>query len=206
MAGEHLEQPDVVLVELVEPELRHDDHAHDAGAVAQRHRQQRLLDHGRARHLAAELAVGGVADQERLAGRRAPPGDAFADAGAKELEWNCRDLGGELASERDWHEHLAVHDEDPTVVVIDERPKLGCDLVADLAHVVEPVQLPAQTLQHLHVRDRANVARIDARMRPLDLALVVEDDPVLPARLRGHHRRFGACGQLAWVHRVLRPQ
>ena len=35
------------------------------------------------------------------------------------------------------------------------------------------------------------------------LLLVVEDDAVLALRLRGHHRRLGACSELARVHRVL---
>ena len=43
-------------------------------------------------------------------------------------------------------------------------------------------------------------------MRALDPVLVVEDDSILAAGLRGHHRRFRACGQLARVHRMLGPQ
>ncbi len=39
VAGQHLEQADVVLVELIEAELRDDDHADDASAVPQRHGQ-----------------------------------------------------------------------------------------------------------------------------------------------------------------------
>ena len=44
LAGEHLEQAHVVLVELVDAELRDDDRAGDARAVAQRHGRERLLE------------------------------------------------------------------------------------------------------------------------------------------------------------------
>ena len=68
VAREHLEHAQVVGVELVEPELGDDDDAVDARAELERHREQRLLDLGGARDLLAELAVGRVADEERLAG------------------------------------------------------------------------------------------------------------------------------------------
>ena len=97
----------------------------------------------------------------------------------------------------------AVDDEDATVVVIDQRAELGGDLVADLAHVVQPVQLPAQALQQLQVRDRAHVAGGHRRIGALGPVLLVEDDAVLAVRLRGHHRGLGARAQLAWVHGVL---
>jgi hypothetical protein len=44
LAGQHLEQPRVVLVELVEAELGDDDDPVHVGAVAERRRKQRLLD------------------------------------------------------------------------------------------------------------------------------------------------------------------
>ena len=57
------------------------------------------------------------------------------------------------------------------------------------------------------MRDRAHVAdrRLGRRVRTLERALVVEDDLVLAARLRRHHRRLGARDELARVHRMLRP-
>jgi len=64
VAGEDLEQANVVLVELVEPELRDDDHADDLRAVAQRHREKRFLDLGRPGDLGAELAVRCVVDEQ----------------------------------------------------------------------------------------------------------------------------------------------
>ena len=76
MPGQHLEQPQVVGVELVEPELRDHDHAGDARAVLERDGEERLLDLGRALDLLAELVVGGVVDEER----RARLGDAARDS------------------------------------------------------------------------------------------------------------------------------
>ena len=61
---QHLEQPQVVCVELVEPELRDHDHAGDARAVLERDREQRLLDLGGSLDLLAELVLGGVVDEE----------------------------------------------------------------------------------------------------------------------------------------------
>ena len=54
VAGQHLEQPQVVGVELVEAELRDDDHAGHARAVLERDGEERLLDLGRADDLLAE--------------------------------------------------------------------------------------------------------------------------------------------------------
>ena len=86
VAGEHLQQPHVVLVELVQPELRDDDHADDAASVAKRHREQRLLDRVGAFDQLPELAVRGVGDDDRLAELGAAAGDSFADALAEDVE------------------------------------------------------------------------------------------------------------------------
>ena len=119
VAREHLEQADVVLVELVEAQLRHDDHADDVRAVPEGHGNERFLDHGRALDAMAELAVGGVADEQRLAALGALPGHAAADLDAEQLEGQGARLGAERAAERDWHELVAVDDEHPAVVVVD---------------------------------------------------------------------------------------
>ena len=63
VAGEHLEQPQVALVELADAELRQEDDAGDAGAVAERHGDHRLVHLLRARDLDRELAVERVRDQ-----------------------------------------------------------------------------------------------------------------------------------------------
>src|SRR5207253_11156818 len=59
-------------------------------------------------------------------------------------------------------------DLDTAVVVVDEEPQLGRDRLADLAHVVEPVELARERLEHLQVRDRPCVAGALLRRRTLD--------------------------------------
>ena len=155
MAGQHLEQAQVVRVELVETELRHDDHADNGGPVAQRHRQQRLLDARRAGDPEADAAVRRVTGQERLARERHVARDTLADA---RLEHVHRRPGRrEVAPEGDRAQIVAVADEDATVVVVDQQPELVGDRRADLRDVVQPAQLRRDAVQHLQVRDRAEL-------------------------------------------------
>ena len=65
--GEHLEQTQLVLVELVEAELRDDDHADHRRPVEERDGEQRLLDLRRPSNLDAELGLRRIAREERLA-------------------------------------------------------------------------------------------------------------------------------------------
>ena len=58
----------------------------------------------------------------------------------------------------------------------------------------------------IFMRDRADVALVPRRVRALARRLVVEDDAILAVHLRGHHGRFCARRQLAWVHGVLRAE
>ena len=83
-------------------------------------------------------------------------GDALAELAGEHVHGGLRT--GERADERDRSDVLALDHEHAAVVVVDQRAELGGDHVADFAHVVEPVQLRAEALQHLHVRDRADVA------------------------------------------------
>jgi len=204
MAAEHLQQPLVVLVELLEAELRDHDHADHARAVTQRHGDQGLVDRLGAGDPERVLAVRGVADQQRLAGLGDPAGDALADLAREDVHARRRLAGREVAAEGDRNEVVPVDHEDAAVVVIDQRAQLRRDHVADLAHVVQPVQLAAQALEHLQVGDRAHVARPAAAVRAPGGLLVEEDDLVLAERLGRHHRRFGARHELAGIHRVLR--
>ena len=203
VAGEHLEQAQVVLVELVEAELRDDDGADHAGAVLERHGDDRLVDLGRALDLDRELALRRVREEQRLAGLDDAAGEALADAGPEDL--GCGSVRrGQLALEGDRSELLAVADEDAAVVVVDQLAQLVRDRHADLANVVQAVQLAGERLQHLQVRDRANVlAAAVVRCRALGRRFVEEDDLVLAPRLRGHHRGFGAGDQLARIRGVL---
>ena len=157
--AEHLEQPDVVLVELVDAELRDHDDADHARAVAERHRDQRLLDRVRAGDHHHVLALERVADELRLGRRGRAAGDAVAHLAAREVDLLAAPRD-QLAAERDRHELVALDHEDAAVVVIDQEPELVGDHTADLAHVVEPVELAGEALEHLEVGDRADVAHV----------------------------------------------
>ena len=199
MTGEHLEQAQVVLIELVEAELGDDDRADHARPVVKRHREQRFIDRFRARNRLRELALRGVARQNGLAGGHDVTRDAVADWNLEHIHRLAR-RRGEIPAERDRHDHVTVDDEHATVVVIDQRAQLVGDRHADLADIVQAVQLAREALQHLQVRDRADVAHLHAvRFRPLVRAVAEMDEMILAARLRGHHRRFRAGDQLAWV-------
>ena len=109
-----------------------------------------------------------------------------------------------LADERDRAQVVALAQHDATVVVVDQEAQLLGDRLADAMDVVEPVQLAGQRLQHLHLRDRAQVARRRRRVGTLRRrVVVVEHEAVLAVRLRRHHPGLGAHRELARVHRVL---
>src|SRR5205085_4776178 len=146
LAGEHLEQADVVLVELIEAELRDPDDADHARAEAQRDVDLRLLDHVRPRHLTRVLAVRRVRDEERLAGLGDAPGDPLADLAREDVHRRLLERR-EVAAEGDRDDVLAVDDEDAAVVVVDQRPELVRDHRPDVAHVDQPVELAAQALE-----------------------------------------------------------
>ena len=87
VAGEHLEQADVVLVELVEAELRDHDHADDARPVGQRHDDQRLLDQRPCRGCTranSQLAASPISSDSPVCGDAAR--DALADLAREDLE------------------------------------------------------------------------------------------------------------------------
>ena len=117
-----------------------------------------------------ELVVGGVPDQERLAGLCDPPRHAAADPRGQELDRSARLVREQIAAERDRHQILAVAEEHAAVVVVDELPELVRDREPDPRDVVQPRELPGEALEHLQVRDRAHVVapRVLLR-RPLEL-------------------------------------
>ena len=204
MACEHLEQPHVVLVELIDPELRDRDHADHARPVAKRHGDLRLLDHVGAGDHHRVLALQRVADEQGLRGLRDVARDALADAGAREVDAFAA-TGEQLAAEGDRDDVVALDHRDAAVVVIDQQPQLVGDHLADLADVVQPVELAAQALEHLQVRDRADVSAAGGlAVGPLARGLLEQHDLVLAARLGRHHRGLRAGDELARVHRVLR--
>ena len=204
VAREHLEEPEVVRVELVEPELRDDDHADHGRAVEERHGEEGLLDLVGARDPDADRAVRGVAREERLAGRRDVPRDAVADARREQV--HRRPGGGEIAAEGDRAQVVALADEHAAVVVVDQQAELVGDRRADRGDVVQPAELRRDAVEHLQVRDRAELGATVGRpvAGPLRAVLLEDDDLALPARLRGHHRHLGAGDQLARVGGVRR--
>src|SRR6266571_3352307 len=109
MTGEYLEQTDVVLVELVQPELRDDDDADHACAEGEGDDDLRLVDRIGPRQDSCELAVGGVPDQQRLPDLRDATRDSLADLAGENLHRLAR-LAGELPDERD-RDHVLVLDE-----------------------------------------------------------------------------------------------
>ena len=203
VARQHLEQPQVVGVELVQAELRDDDHADHAGAVLHRHGDDRLLDLRGPFNLERELAGRGVVEEQRLARLDHVPGEALADPGPEDVG-RRRARAGQLPLERNRLQLVAVADEDAAVVVIDQPAELVRDRHADLAHVGRAVELAGERLKHLQVRDRTDVLTVLVCLRPLGRGVVEEDDLALATRLRGHHRGLGTGDELARVRGVSR--
>ena len=76
----------------------------------------------------------------------------------------CSRVGSrQVAAEGERHQVVAVANEHAAVVVVDEEPELVRDREPDLRDVVEPRELPREALQHLQVRDRANVVAAGRR-------------------------------------------
>jgi hypothetical protein len=200
----HLEQPEVVRVELVEPELGDDDHAGHPGPVLERDREERLLDVRRTLDPLAELVIRRVTDEERGARLGDPARDPAADLGRQEQGGIGRRGSGEIAAKRERHEIVLVPEEHTAVVVVEELAELVRDREADLDDVVQTGELPGEALEHLQVRDRADVVAPDALLGgPLAVALVERDDEPVASRLGRHHRGLRAGDELARVRGVL---
>ena len=153
MAREDFEEPNVVLVELSDPELREDDDTVYTRAVPERHGDHRLLDVPGARDRHGELAVERVREQERLARLRHAARDALADLAAQALG-RLLAVFAEVAAERDRDQVVdALSDVDATGVVVEKAPELVNDELTDPRYVVQSAELPGEAPQHLHVRD-----------------------------------------------------
>jgi hypothetical protein len=81
--------------------------------------------------------VGGVADEQRLAGLSHAPRDAPPHLHREQLGEGVGIRARQVAAERDGDEVVAVADEDAAVVVVDQEPELVGDREADLGDVVE---------------------------------------------------------------------
>ena len=203
MPCENLEQAQIVGVELVETELRDHENPDHVRAVAQRHRQERLLDLRCSFDVVPDSAVRCVPCEKRFTGLRDVPRDSDANP-CREHVQRCVAALREVAAKRDRAEVVSVAEEDAAVVVVDQLTQLvgngGADLV-DLEQSGEPAR---DAVEHLQVGERADVrAPRSQRVGPLALVLVEDDDAALPARLGGHHRELRAGDELAWVRSVL---
>ena len=204
VAGEHLEQPDVVRRRTGRaPAWRCTITPTTLLPVPQRDGEQRLCDLRGAGDVVADAAVGRVPREERLSGLGHVAGDADAHLRREHVE---RRPGSrrQLAAEGDRPQVVTLPQEHAAVVVVDQLAQLVGDRLADLRHVVEAAQLGGDAVQHLQVGDRADVvAPHGRRLGTLALVLVEDDDAALAARLGGHHRELGAGDELARVGRVL---
>ena len=139
-AGVDDEQPQVVVGELVEPELREDEDAEHL--VVEHHRRQE--------HRFVEVVLGpgdgvrprvgrGVAEVLGDPVGRDPAGDALAHRDAQ-LVGRLVDVLADLALHRDRDEVVADEPVDAGVVVVDELAQLGRDRLADLGDARQPAQ------------------------------------------------------------------
>ena len=165
LAREHLEQPDVVLVELVDAELRDHDRAGDARAVAQRHDGERLLELVGAGNPERELALERVRDEQRLAGLDRAARDALADLRCVYASRGVADVVVVVADERDRHaarrRRAGRRGSCGSRSAAAARSRSCC---RSARTSFSRLSLPGERLQHLQVRDRAHVAA--ARPRP----------------------------------------
>ena len=176
------QQPQVVLGELAQAELRQHQHAQAHALVDHRRQEHRLVDVGLgARDRDRARVVGRVVDELRDAVLGDPAGHALADLDPQVLDGLVR-VHRPVAHHRDRHQVLAVHAVDADVVVVDELPQLGGDGVADLAHLGEARQPRAEALDRLelgrpggHPAERPGGAHGDGRVAGEGLGAVEVD-------------------------------
>src|SRR5439155_6768418 len=127
----------------------------------------------------------GVPDEDRLAVLRRGACHSKAEPAGEVLEPPAAVLAA-VAAEADRTQLLAVQDVDAAVVVVDQLPELVGHRGADLAQLVQTVELAAETLEHLQMRDRAQVALGDAGgLRPLDVGVAEGEAAAAATRLDG---------------------
>ena len=146
------EQTQVVVAELVQPELG--EHQHPEHLVIEEHRREQ--------HRFVEVVLG-AGDRVRARVRRGirevlgdpllgdPAGDALADRDA-ELVGRLVDVLADLPLHRDRHEVGALDPVHADVVEVDELAKLGGDGDADVMDVREVVEARSELLDRLQLR------------------------------------------------------
>ena len=155
------QEAQVVVGELVEAELRQDEHAEDPVVEDHRGEQHRLVEVllG-ARDRVGPRVVGGVAQVLGDGVLRDPAGDALADRDLELVE-GLVDVLADLALHRDRDELVPGEPVDPDVVVVDELAQLRGDRHPDLVHAGQPVQAGPELL------DRAELG--GPRRHPLEV-------------------------------------
>ena len=145
------EQPQVVVGEAVEPQLREDEDAEDLV----------VEDHRRQEHRFVEVVLGprdrvGARIRSRVAQvlrdpvDRDPAGDALAHR-HPELVRRLVDVFADLAKHRDGDEVLADHPVDAGVVVVDQLAQLGRDRPADVGDARQAAEARAELLDRLEL-------------------------------------------------------
>ena len=172
------EQPEVVVGELVEPELReHEDAEHLV-----------VEDHRREQHRFVEVVLGPGDRRGARIGRRVaevlrdamlgdPAGDALAD-GDPELVGRLVDVLADLSEHGHRDQVRADQPVDPGIVVVDQLAELAGDRLADLGHARQPAEACPELLDRLELG------------RPCRHPLVVLGGPDRDARL-GRKRTDG---------------
>jgi len=149
VGGKGLQRQKIWFVELVDPELGQHDRTGRLRAVPERHGQDRLIDVRRAGDRDREVAVSGIREVERFTGGHHPTGDALTDLHDQGFHGLAPVLGA-VAAESDRDQCLSVDRQQvhPTVVIVDQGPKLRGERGADLLDVVQSVQPHRQGVHH----------------------------------------------------------
>ena len=151
LVGEDREEPLVVAVELVQPELGQGDHADDRVVVAHRHDQHRFIDVVGARDRRPPRVVVRVADEERLAMLADPAREAHPEAGPQDGEVDVL-VRADAALEGDRDEVAGrLEDVHPGVVVVDDPAGLLDDGPADGLAALGPAQARGCGLEDLEL-------------------------------------------------------
>ena len=197
LVGEDHQQPEVVVVELVEAQLREGDHADERIVMPHGHDQHRFVDVvGTGDGGGARIAPD-IADPERQAVAGDPAGQPQTHLRPEDVEIDLV-VGTDAALERDWHEVIGLLEQvDARVVVIDDALRLLDHGPAHLGGAEARAHPLGRALQHQQLagatgfrRPRPAHQRSGEEDGPPD-GEVEDDDQVLD---RGWSARDGPAG------------
>ncbi len=163
----------VVLVELVEAELRKGDHPDDIAVVAHRHDEHRLVDVVGPWNVGAARVEIRVVDEKRNAVLGHPARETLPELAAKQREVDLL-VGADHALEGDRDDVASrLEHVDPGVVVVDDLAGLLDDRPADGFNAARPAEARRCRLEHAQVggsllglRDQIGVLEGDRGVRP----------------------------------------